>query len=271
MGPLERATAAAAARFGTAPAQARALHGGDLSEVLLLTWADGSRVVAKLGPLVAREARMLSVMRDAGAPAPEVLGCDGDVLFLEALSETQATRGAWQALGAGLRRLHAFRGAGYGWAESYAFGTVTIPNAPCPDWPSFWAERRLVPTAEGLPGDIATRVDRLAGRLPELLPRHPRPALLHGDLWTGNALFGPGDAAHFIDPACYFGHAEVDLAMLHLFGQPGRGFSEGYGATEPGIEARRPIYQLWPALVHMRLFGAGYRGLVERCLNAARS
>ena len=102
-----------------------------------------------------------------------------------------------------------------------------------------------------------------------MLPRTPSPALLHGDLWSGNALFGPGHTAHLIDPACYFGHAEVDLAMLRLFGQPDSAFQEGYGATDAGIADRRPIYQLWPALVHLRLFGAGYRGLVERCLRAA--
>lgn len=72
-----------------------------------------------------------------------------------------------------------------------------------------------------------------------------------------------------IDPACYHGHAEVDLAMLALFGRPGPAFHDNYGALEPGAEDRLPVYQLWPALVHLRLFGAGYRGLVERCLNAA--
>ena len=56
--------------------------------------------------------------------------------------------------------------------------------------------------------------------------------------------------------------------MLHLVGQPGPGFDAAYGPLAPGWQARRPLYQLWPALVHLRLFGAGYRGLVERLLSA---
>ena len=81
---------------------------------------------------------------------------------------------------------------------------------------------------------------------------------------TPTARVGP----ELIDPACYHGHAEVDLAMLSLFGTPGPMFRETYGPSEPGLEARRPVYQLWPALVHLRLFGSGYQGLVERLLDA---
>jgi len=269
MGALERAREAAADAFGAPPSTTRPMHGGSLSQVLMLEWRDGRRVVAKCGPLVAEEGRMLRAMRAAGAPAPEVLGCVGDVLFLDPLEEAPPTRRAWRALGEGLRRLHGAVGESFGWDEHYAFGPVAIPNAPETDWPAFWAERRLLPTAAGIPAPLLRRVEALASRLPDLLPQHPRPSLLHGDLWTGNALFGPGGAAHLIDPACYHGHAEVDLAMLHLFGQPDPAFAEGYGTTEPDIDARRPIYQLWPALVHLRLFGDGYRGLVERCLSAA--
>jgi fructosamine-3-kinase len=71
-----------------------------------------------------------------------------------------------------------------------------------------------------------------------------------------------------IDPACYHGHTEVDLAMLGLFDQPDAAFYEAYGSLEPGHDERTTIYRLWPALVHLRLFGAGYRPMVERLLQA---
>ena len=71
-----------------------------------------------------------------------------------------------------------------------------------------------------------------------------------------------------IDPACYHGHTEVDLAMLGLFDQPDAAFYEAYGLLEPGHDERTAIYRLWPALVHLRLFGAGYRPMVERLLQA---
>jgi fructosamine-3-kinase len=75
-----------------------------------------------------------------------------------------------------------------------------------------------------------------------------------------------GGLAALIDPACYHGHAEVDLAMLTLFDSPGDSFREAYGELEPGWAERRPIYQLFPALVHMRLFGRNYAGLLDRLL-----
>ncbi|CAA9223074.1 MAG: COG3001: Fructosamine-3-kinase [uncultured Chloroflexia bacterium] len=110
------------------------------------------------------------------------------------------------------------------------------------------------------------RVDGLAAQMSDLLPASPRPAHLHGDLWTGNILVAEGKLAAFIDPACYFGDAEVDLAMLTLFDGPPDEFFEGYGPLEEGWEERRAIYQLFPALVHLRLFGAGYAGMVDRLL-----
>ena len=95
-----------------------------------------------------------------------------------------------------------------------------------------------------------------------------RAAVLHGDLWSGNVVACDGRLRGLIDPACYHGHAEVDLAMLCLFSRPDTTFWDAYGTLEPGIEDRRALYQLWPALVHLRLFGSGYRGLVERLLAA---
>ncbi|OBY24246.1 fructosamine kinase family protein [Leisingera sp. JC1] len=253
--------------LGAEVSRTRPLHGGDLSEVQLLSLSDGRRVVAKSGPLVAAEAAMLRAIRDAGAPAPEVLGVAGQVLLMQALEETGAGAMGWQALGHALRQLHSATGPHFGWAEDYAFGPVAIPNAPLQSWPDFWASRRLLAAPDALPRELRPRIEALCARLPELLPDTPPAALLHGDLWSGNVLFS-GSQAYLIDPACYYGHGEVDLAMLHLFGTPPAPFHKAYGALEPGHESRRAIYQLWPALVHLRLFGASYRSMVEARLEA---
>lgn len=77
-----------------------------------------------------------------------------------------------------------------------------------------------------------------------------------------------GRLAALIDPACYYGHEEVDLAMLTLFDAPPPEFWEAYWALEPGWERRRDVYQLFPALVHLRLFGATYAGMVDRLLQS---
>lgn len=263
MADLAAVSAAAADLLGGDVQSIAPLHGGDLSEVLRLTFNDGRMAVAKTGPLVAREARMLAAIHAAGAPAPRVLGLRGELLFLEYLPEGTATPSGWRALGSGLRKLHQSTGRSYGWPEVYAFGPVDIQNATAVNWPTFWAERRLLAELSTLPADLALRLERLAARLPELLPPDPQPSLLHGDLWTGNALFDVKGAAWLIDPACYYGHTEVDLAMLQLFGQPDPAFHEGYGRPEPGFAERRAAYQLWPALVHLRLFGSGYRPMVD--------
>ncbi len=260
MDGLSRALAA----IGAAPARVTPLHGGDLSQVVRVSLTDGREVVAKSGPLVAREGAMLDAIRAAGARAPAVLGVTGQVLLIEALEETPASPAAWADLGAGLARLHATTGDSYGWHQDYAFGPQPIPNSPLPDWPDFWAQRRLLAT--DTPPDLRGRLETLAARLPDLLPARPAPALLHGDLWAGNALFS-GPHAWLIDPASYHGDAEVDLAMLTLFGDPPRAFWSAYGPLAPGWQARRAAYQLWPALVHLALFGAGYRPMVEGLLS----
>lgn len=254
--------------FHVSEARRRALHGGDLLDVTLITLPDGERAVAKAGPMVAREARMLEAIAAAGVPAPRVLGLSGQVLFLEALDDAPPSPASWSRLGEDLARLHATPGPRYGWSEDYAFGPVAIANAPAEDWPAFWAERRLLPHLPYLPAPLAHRVEALAARLPERLPARPVPGLLHGDLWTGN-LLPTAEAIYLIDPASYYGDGEVDLAMLHLFGGPGPGFAESYGPLAPGWQRRRAVYSLFPALVHVRLFGAGYHAMAERFLAAA--
>lgn len=243
------------------------LHGGDLSDVFKLTLANGQEVVAKVGARVSTEARMLKAIGNAGTPAPRVLGVVGRFLFLEALPETAASTESWEALGHGLRQLHGAKGPHYGWDEDYAFGPVEIPNAPKSDWCDFWVENRLLAAPGALPTDLLKRLETLASRLSDWVPATPAASLLHGDLWSGNVLFSDR-SAYVIDPASCYGHSEVDLAMLCLFGHPPEPFWSGYGRPDPGWKDRQPLYQLWPALVHLRLFGAGYRSMVETRLTA---
>lgn len=258
------------ARLGSAVLASRRLSGGDLSEVLEVRLADGRCLVVKRAANAAAEAAMLEAIRAAGCPAPEVvLALDG-VLVMERLADGGVPGPAgWEAAGRALRRLHGARGGDYGWQADHGFGPVPIPNGRAADWPSFWAERRLLAGAGALPGGIARRLDALARALSGRLPGRPPAALLHGDLWSGNLLFGPAGFSGVIDPAAYCGDAEVDLAMLTLFGRPPTAFFAGYGALGEGWEERRTIYQLWPALVHLRLFGGGYRRMVEDLLAAA--
>ncbi|MGY9045978.1 hypothetical protein P775_17380 [Puniceibacterium antarcticum] len=255
------------AALGADVATTTPLQGGDLSQIELVTLTDGRQMVAKRGPLVEVEGRVLAALQLLRAPVPAVLHLEQGLLCLQYLSPAPPSRQGWRDLGKALAQLHSHDGAGYGWQEDYALGRVEIRNSTTPDWPTFWAERRLLADISELPGDLAARVETLARRLPDLLPKEPRAAPLHGDLWIGNLHFSE-DGAYLIDPACYHGHSEVDLAMLTLFGQPDDAFWRSYGTLDHGFDDRKPIYQLWPALVHLRLFGESYRPMVSGLLHS---
>lgn len=255
---------------GAVPTAITRLAGGDLSEVLLVERPDSPPLVAKGGPAIATEAAMLRALANAGAPVPAVEGEYEDVLLLEHVEhDGLLSPHAWNDIGRGLARLHANGGGRYGWSADYSLGSVRLDNREQEDWVTFWGEQRLNGAASLLDRPWRERVERLAGRLGDLLPVAPFPAMLHGDLWSGNILVRRGRLAALIDPACYYGHAEVDVAMLSLFDSPPESFWQGYGPPEAGWRERRPIYQLFPALVHLRLFGSGYAGLVDRLLGEA--
>ena len=256
-----------AAVTGLAGERLERLAGGSLSEVLLVRRPDGRLSVAKGGSAVATEAAMLRALLAAGVPVPAVEGEHDGVLLLEFVPNDRVfSLAAWASIGTALRGLHDRHGDAYGWAVDYRIGTVEMDNRARTDWPSFWGEQRLVAAAALLDRPWRERVDRLAARLPDLLPAAPAPSHLHGDLWGGNILVADGHLAALIDPACYHGDAEVDLAMLCLFDSPPDSFWEAYGGAPGGCSDRRPLYQLFPALLHMRLFGGSYAAMVDRLL-----
>ena len=254
-----------AAVIGSDVASARKLAGGDLGGATLLEMADGRRLVAKDGPLVAREGDMLRAIAATGAPAPRVHHCDEGLLLMDFV-EADGVKG-WDSLAEALHRLHSPRDETYGWDVGYAFGSVAIRNDRTENWPHFWAEQRLLCHAPHIDSSIARRLETLAARLHDILPACPTPSLLHGDLWGGNVLFHGGKLAALIDPASYVGDREVDAAMLTLFDHPPNSFFDAL-ALEPGWRERQPAYRLWPLLVHLRLFGDGYRAPVANALHA---
>ncbi len=257
-----------AAIAGVAEDRLERLTGESLSEVLLVRRPTGP-MVAKSGPALAAEAAMLRAIAASGIPAPAVEGEHDGVLLLEYVeNDGLFSANAWSDIGAWVRRLHDRTGESYGWPIDHAIGTVALDNRESRDWPRFWGEQRLVATAALLDRPWRERVARLAERLDELLPAAPPAALLHGDLWTGNILVRDGRMVGLIDPACYHGDAEVDLAMLELFCTPPEAFREGYGPLAPGWRERQPVYQLFPALAHVRLWGSGYFTMVDRLLAA---
>lgn len=255
------------ARIAGSPVRSsRKLAGGDLGGATRLDLADGRRIVAKQGLLAAIEGAMLRAIAATGAPAPAVLHCAGDLLVMDFVENGgRPGEQGWRDLARSLEQLHAPQDCAFGWDADYRFGPVAIANGRTGSWVRFWGENRLACHADHLGPVTAGRLEKLAARLGNLLPDDPPVALLHGDLWGGNMLFDGGRLAALIDPACYFGHREVDIAMLTLFDRPPEEFLAAL-ALEPGWRERLPAYRLWPLLVHLRLFGESYRGPVERAL-----
>lgn len=255
-----------AAALGASPLDVAPLSGGDVSQVVAGRAADGRDFVAKTGNALV-EAEMLRAIAASGCPAPDVIHAEDDLLIMTRLVERPADPAGWRAAGHAIAGLHATPGELFGWHVPTAFGSAPCPAGHDDDWAVFWVEKRLLAWPEALPSDVARRVERVAGKAAGLLDHAPAPRLLHGDMWSGNVLFDGQRFSGLIDPACYYGDPEVDLALLTLFGRPPQVFWDAYGPLPEGWEARRPLYTLWPALVHLRLFGGSYRSMVERLLD----
>jgi fructosamine-3-kinase len=246
---------------------ARRLSGGDLSAVFHLMLADGDAIIAKQAMTAIAEAAMLRAIAATGAPVPTVLAAEGDLLLMQRIAHDGGAASAWPDLAHVLGLLHGDTGPRFGWSADHAFGPVAIENGWMDDWPGFWAARRLLCHLPHVDPAIARRIERLADRLGDLLPARPGAVLLHGDLWGGNVLASGDRVAALIDPACYYGDREVDVAMLGLFDRPPRDFIDAL-ALAPGWRARQPAYRLWPLLVHLRLFGDSYAESVGNALAA---
>jgi fructosamine-3-kinase len=245
--------------------------------------ADGRTAFAKaaredLAGLFEAEARGLAWLAQAGeVPLPEVLGWDAATLVVSWLPSDSADPESAERFGARLAALHEAGAPSFGAPWQGFIASVPLPNEPAGGWPAWYASQRLLPylrraadagtlTGAGvrLIETVMSRIDSLAG------PAEPA-SRIHGDCWSGNVLWSGGQG-WLIDPAAHGGHRETDLAMLALFGAPYLDrIMAGYAGRAPladGWQARVPLHQLHPLLVHVCLFGASY---TESALSAARS
>ncbi len=175
-----------------------------------------------------------------------------------------------------IAQLHATPREHFGYTRDTLIGPLPQPNLRSDRWVPFFRDHRLLHMAEracaegSLPVGLMQRIERLAARIDDYLIEPAFPSLLHGDLWTGNVLVRSGRIAGFVDPAIYYGSPEIELAFTTMFGTFGRPFFEAYQGLmpiAPGFhETRCGIYNLYPTLVHVRLFGSGYLARIDRTL-----
>ncbi len=281
-GELPRRLRAALERaLGGPVTHVRRVAGGDINDAWAVRTAEGLVFVKARQDAAPTtftvEAEGLRWLARAGAlRVPEVLAVaeDPPFLVLEHIESGRPAPEFDEALGRGLAALHGATPPSFGLPYANFIARLPQENAPC-EWPEFYWRRRLEPMlcrAEqaGL-ADAALRraLERLAARLPERCGPAEPPARLHGDLWAGNLLVDEAGAPVLIDPAVYGGHREIDLAMMRLFGGFGARAFAAYAEASPlapGWEDRVPLYQLYPLLVHVNLFGAGYLGQVQQAL-----
>jgi fructosamine-3-kinase len=255
------------------------LSGGCIGEVFRVCLRDGRDIVAKVdrsaNPRLDIEGYMLGYLaRHSALPVPEVLLSTPKVLlmtFIEGDSHFDAS--CQQHAAALLAALHGVRGQAYGLERPTLIGSLHQPNPWTDSWVAFFREHRLLHMAEharkeGVMGSaLLKRIERFAGDLDQFIDEPQQPSLLHGDVWTTNVLASRGKITGFIDPAVYYGHPEIELAFTTLFSTFGPSFFDAYHALRPipdgFFETRRDIYNLYPLLVHARLFGSSYLSGVE--------
>jgi fructosamine-3-kinase len=272
--------------LGSAVVETRSLPVGFGLTGLTLKLADGRRLAVKAResassgkPSLELEAFMLGELaRLSDLPVPRVHHAEPDLLVMDFIDNDGGaiTPSVERHAGELIAALHAVKRERFGYARDTLIGPLPQPNPDTDRWVPFFRDHRLLQMArqahaEGsLPSAMLARIERLAERIGDYLIEPAFPSLLHGDLWTGNVLTRQGRIAGFVDPAIYCGHPEIELAFATLFGTFGRSFFEVYEELmplEPGFhELRRDLYNLYPRLVHVRLFGAGYLAGIDATL-----
>lgn len=277
------------ALLGDAMVQAAPVGGGCVSPAARLQTATGRVYFVKWatqrerGQMFGEEARSLRRIRESKAiRVPAVIGVGSHWILLEWLPPFHANAREWQEFGRSLARLHGVQSDRFGWPAPNYIGPLPQANDWSDAWPAFWRDQRLRPQIEAaleagcLNASDQRDLRRLFDVLDDLLAAGQREgaSLLHGDLWSGNALPTSSSIA-LIDPASYYGHREVDLAMAELFGGFPAPFWDAYQEAWPLIEAearrRRAAYQLYYLLVHVNLFGRSYLGALRTALAVALS
>jgi fructosamine-3-kinase len=278
--------AAVGSALGSQVATARGIAGGDINRAYEVALADGRRLFVKTNDrsprgMFAAEARGLGWLGEADAlriPKVVAVASSDDpcqFLVLELVATGTPARDFDETLGRGLAALHRHGAPGFGLDHDNFIGWLPQTNAVAKTWAEFYRARRLEAQLRRAAdeGRATSRMrqgfDRLFGALEDLIgPREP-PARLHGDLWGGNLLCDDRGAPCLIDPAVYGGHREIDLAMMRLFGGFGARVFDAYDEAWPlsdGHLERVSLYQLYPLMVHVNLFGGSYVGSVEAAL-----
>jgi fructosamine-3-kinase len=267
---------------------ASSVGGGCINETQVLSLSNGEKVFLKYNSqppvnFFKREAAGLRLLAQAdnGPRIPQVVGLTEDThahfLILEYIEQGRTGKEYPIQFARALANMHRVTRDHYGLDEDNFIGSTPQKNTPEEDGLTFFREHRLrfqqtLARERGrLPVDIDRKLDRLCDRLDQYLDlTGERPALVHGDLWSGNHFADRAGRACLVDPAAYFGLRETDLAMSELFGRLPQSFYDAYFEAFPvntNYLQRKDIFNIYHLLNHVNLFGGSYLSSVETALN----
>lgn len=255
--------------------------GGDINKAFLVRTQSGSYFLKyndanRFPRMFETEALGLKLLKKPGTPrVPEVIahGESGQHtwLLIEYIWQGSYGKNFWDDFGFALAQLHKNSSKSFGLDHDNYIGSLPQSNKNHESWNEFFIEERLGKQLEMarkkglLDNSLMQGFDNLFKAIPSIFPHEP-PALVHGDLWSGNFICDTHGKPCIIDPAVYYGFREMDIAMSKLFGGFASRFYEAYHETfpmAPGWQQRLDVCNLYPLLVHVNLFGGGYLGSVK--------
>ena len=192
-------------------------------------------------------------------------------LILRHMESKLKNKNFWESFGNSLAKIHKLTSQSFGFSENNYIGSLVQSNREHNRWTNFFIEERLekqlqlAVSAGRIDSSDSNFFNRIYTRYESLATEEP-PALIHGDLWSGNIITGTNGEPCLVDPAVYYGHREMDISMTRLFGGFDEEFYTSYNSEYPlqsGFEERMDIHNLYPLMVHVNLFGGSYLNQVK--------
>ena len=262
------------------------VSGGDISSAYIIKTASNNFFLkANSNPIalemfLSEEKALTAISNTNTIATPKIIVCDSfnniSFLLMELIETKSPNSKDLELFGNQLAKLHKITSNDFGFDSNNFIGSLNQSNKTHINWNDFYVEERLIPQlqlakSDGLLKETEIpKIDRLK-EVCFLFFKNVKPSLLHGDLWSGNYLISESGIPYLIDPALYYGHHEVDIAMSKLFGGFGPSFYDSYHSIIPKeefTEDRIQLYQLYYLLVHLNLFGSSYYSSVKQILRS---
>ncbi len=265
-------------KIGTGIVSINSVSGGCISNACKLETKSGKNYFLKFNDfssndMFLKEANGLKELGKANTiRIPEVILAEKSFILLEHIESGRQSKNFFEDFGRKFAELHKYSSDNFGFYEDNYIGSTDQLNIPSENekhnWPEFYWNKRIffqykLAEKNGYAtSELKEGINELGNKTEEILSgSEEKPALLHGDLWSGNYMPDENGNACLIDPAVYYGHREADLAMTKLFGGFDNNFYSAYNETYPlkdGWRYRENIYKLYHVLNHLNLFGRGY-------------